>query len=128
MLQSSKSVQIYLTIKSNVIVNQQSKLFIQVRWKNSQVLSLVKKVNMEHVESVTAGCRCIYFSHVKCAAQCIFVRNSHLVRYAMSRAHCVDEASIKIIPKRIEGKRFRKTTCWNHHESKKENFVPVIAI
>lgn len=53
----------------------------------------------------------IYLSHVKCAAQCIFVRNSHLVWYAMSRTHCADEESIKIILKCIEGKRFRKTTC-----------------
>ncbi|KYM93193.1 hypothetical protein ALC53_00129 [Atta colombica] len=72
---------------------------------------------MEHVESVTTGCPCIYLSHVKCAAQCIFVRNSHLVRYTMSRAHCVHEASIKIIPKYIEGL-----------SKNKHDFVPVIVL
>lgn len=62
---------------------------------------------MEHVESVTTGCR--YLPFPREMQQGIFVRNSHLMRYAMSRT-CVDETNIKIIPKRIE----RYTLSKNH--------------
>lgn len=44
------------------------KLFTQdLKYEEFRSAIIDRRVNMEHVESVTTGCRCIYFSHVKFA-------------------------------------------------------------
>jgi len=50
------------------MVDDTNELFTQdLKYEEFRSTIIDRRVNMEHVESITTGCRYIYFSHVKFA-------------------------------------------------------------